>query len=327
MKFLKLFLAALLLLSVGFSQGDFPIREAKFWHDSIVWENFEVRATTDTTDTMRFYYANDTAFVYLVDDTDLLWINSALGIVGLSTFNAGIEIKNGASSAGFWDVYEDTDDGAHYTQFIVPALAGTIIFQFPNTDGDNGDVLTTDGGGVTSWTAFGGLEADPIFGAEEANIAKLDEAEVIGANYDNTANPWAANEIIAGVLLDTEEVKSVCIVVHESDDPVVVADGLVGFSVPASMNGWELTNVVASVYDQGVTATTDVQVRMRTGGANTDALSTKITLAAEFFATDEVVNTAADDVATGDMIFIDVDAIHSGTAPNGLSVVLEFMKP
>ena len=53
-------------------------------------------------------------------------------------------------------------------------------------------------------------------------------------------------------------------------------------------------------------------------------LSTAVTIGDEFYASDGVVNASYDDLAEGDMLYIDVDAIHSGTAPNGLSVALYF---
>ena len=81
---------------------------------------------------------------------------STIAVTGLASLNAGTAIKNGAASAGFIDLYEDSDDGGNYTQIIVPALAGDLIFQLPNTDGDNLDVLTTDGNGALSWVAPAG---------------------------------------------------------------------------------------------------------------------------------------------------------------------------
>lgn len=108
---------------------------------------------------------------------------------------------------------------------------------------------------------------------------------------------------------------------HESDDAVVVANGKVGFPVPLDMNGMDLVYVLAGVYDKGITGTTDIQIRRRRAGSNVDMLSTKVTLGNEWFAADGVINTSNDDLATGDMIFCDIDAIHSGTAPNGLYVV------
>ena len=103
---------------------------------------------------------------------------------------------------------------------------------------------------------------------------------------------------------------------------VTVGDGAVGVPIPAFLNGWNITAVLCTVEDKGVTGTTDVQVRRWRAGSAADVLSTKVTIGDEWFAADGVINASNDDLATGDIIYIDVDAVHSGTAPNGLSVVV-----
>ncbi len=107
---------------------------------------------------------------------------------------------------------------------------------------------------------------------------------------------------------------------------VAVADGENGVSIPAYLNGYSLTAALAAVEDKGVTGTTDVQIRRLRAGAAADMLSTKITIGDEFFAADGVIDQSNKGVATGDVIHVDVDAIHSGTAPKGLYVVLTLQK-
>lgn len=105
---------------------------------------------------------------------------------------------------------------------------------------------------------------------------------------------------------------------------VTTGDKKVGFVVPASLNGYNLTAVIVSVDDKGVTGQTDVTVIKETGGSASDMLSTEVILADVFFAANGVIDAAEDDVTTGDNIYVNVDAIHSGTAPNGLFVTLTF---
>lgn len=130
-----------------------------------------------------------------------------------------------------------------------------------------------------------------------------------------------------GVFTDVNLRRSVCISTVESDTSVVIVDGKTAFTVPAMLNGMDLINAVASVHTKGVTNTTDIQIRRRRAGVDADMLSTKITIGDEYFASDEVIDTTKDDVLTGDQIYIDVDAIHTGTAPKGLSVTLTFQTP
>jgi hypothetical protein len=121
--------------------------------------------------------------------------------------------------------------------------------------------------------------------------------------------------------------KSVCIEVKGSGTACAVADGVDAFVVPSSLNGWDLVAATASSYSAGATGTMDIQVRRSRAGTDADMLSTKITINdGAYTASDGVVNAANNDLATGDLIFIDVDAVHT-TPANGLSVVLEFQLP
>ena len=118
-----------------------------------------------------------------------------------------------------------------------------------------------------------------------------------------------------------------------SDEPVIVGNGTWGFLVPGFMDGWEVTAVLAAVTGtRGVTGTLDAQVRRRRGGTNTDVLSTILSIDSNEWtsltaATPAVINTSNDDVADGDVIFVDVDAVQSGTTPEGYVVSVTFEAP
>ena len=101
------------------------------------------------------------------------------------------------------------------------------------------------------------------------------------------------------------------------------------FRVPAELNGWDLVNVTGSNGTAGTTGTMDVQIHNVTQAA--DMLSTKLTIDSgetdsSTAATPAVIDTANDDVATGDQIRIDVDAVHT-TPAQGLVVNLHFRAP
>ena len=106
-------------------------------------------------------------------------------------------------------------------------------------------------------------------------------------------------------------------------------DGKAYFRVPAELNGMNLTGVAATVYTAGTTNTTDIQIRNKTDTA--DMLSTKLTIDSgetdtSTAATAAVINTSTDDVVTGDVIAIDVDAVSS-TPAQGLYVEMRFELP
>jgi hypothetical protein len=70
--------------------------------------------------------------------------------------NAGIQLKNGATSAGFLEFFEDSDNGTNKVTLIGPASTADITLTLPNSDGDADQVLTTNGSGVMSWQDAGG---------------------------------------------------------------------------------------------------------------------------------------------------------------------------
>lgn len=108
-------------------------------------------------------------------------------------------------------------------------------------------------------------------------------------------------------------------------------DGKAFIRVPAELNGMNLTGVAMAVSTAGATGTTDVQIHRVRAAASVDMLSTKLTIdSAEVdtstAATPAVIDAANDDVATGDQIYIDVDAV-STTKAKGLIVEMRFELP
>lgn len=123
--------------------------------------------------------------------------------------------------------------------------------------------------------------------------------------------------------------KVVGIQVFDSATDVATGDGKAFFRIPASLNGANLVSVAMNVYTAGTTGTMDVQIRNVTDSQ--DMLSTKLTIDStetdtSTAATPAVINTSFDDVATGDKIAIDVDAVQT-TKAKGLYVELTFQLP
>lgn len=119
------------------------------------------------------------------------------------------------------------------------------------------------------------------------------------------------------------------IMVVDPATDTATGDGKAFFRVPEELNGMNLTGVAASVYTAGTTNTTDVQLRNKTDSV--DMLSTKLTVDSgetdtSTAATAPVIDTTKDDVATGDVIAIDIDAV-STTAAKGLLVQMRFELP
>ncbi|MBU2479515.1 MAG: hypothetical protein KJ760_00330, partial [Proteobacteria bacterium] len=116
--------------------------------------------------------------------------------------------------------------------------------------------------------------------------------------------------------------------IHDSDVDTAVADGKQFFAVPAYMNGWELVDVVASVSDLNSAASgaTTVVIRRVRGATAANMTSTGVTVGfGEYTASDEVVDTSNDELATGDKIFVDIDTVCS-PVHKGASVTAIFEK-
>jgi hypothetical protein len=174
---------------------------------------------------------------------------------------------------------------------------------------------------VDGTTLFRATDMNVPLGELDAEITSI--AATLSAQASTLATLQSDVTDLQGDVADVIK-RSVCIVPVESDTDTAIADGTVAFTVPASMTAHDLTAALASVHTKGVTGTLDVQIRRRRAGTDADMLSTLITIGDEWYAADGVINTSNDDIQTGDQIFIDVDAIHTGTAAKGLSVTMTF---
>lgn len=110
---------------------------------------------------------------------------------------------------------------------------------------------------------------------------------------------------------------------------VIVGDGKWYGHIPPGLNGWNLGYVHAKVITPGTTGTLDIQIHNITQAV--DILSTKLTIdsgetGSDTAETPAVIDTDNDDVATNDVLRIDVDAVHT-TKPKGLIVTLGFQLP
>jgi hypothetical protein len=118
--------------------------------------------------------------------------------------------------------------------------------------------------------------------------------------------------------------KIVSVAVFGSDESVATGDGTIAISIPFELNGFKLVRATGVVHTQGVTGYTEIQIRRRRGGSDADMLTTLITIGEEYYNTSTGIEISSSGVQEGDQIYVDVDSVHSGTAPKGLSVVLTF---
>lgn len=165
-----------------------------------------------------------------------------------------------------------------------------------------------------------------VVAASETVAGKVELATLAETNTGTDNTRAVHPDGLAGSYAGTKSVEMIC---FDFGTDVATGDGKGYFRVPSSLNGMNLVAVAARVITAGTTNTTDIQIHNVTDAV--DMLSTKITIDStetdsSTAATPPVIDGAADDVATGDLLRIDVDAV-STTAPKGLLVVLEFRLP
>lgn len=106
---------------------------------------------------------------------------------------------------------------------------------------------------------------------------------------------------------------------------ITTGDGKAYFRVPSTLNGKNLTSVAAALSTASSSGIPTIQIHNLTQTA--DMLTTKLTIDAS--ETDSsgataaaVIDTSNDDVATGDLLRIDIDV--AGTGAKGLIVEMQF---
>ena len=122
--------------------------------------------TTATSPTLKYYDGTDDISLATIDHTanTVNWLDSTVSITGLSTTATGtvLTLSDTASTSTVNLIIdnqkevrfrETTANGTNYIGLKAPAsVSADLTFTLPATDGTNGQVLTTNGSGVLSFT-------------------------------------------------------------------------------------------------------------------------------------------------------------------------------
>ena len=294
----------------------------KFLKDDMTWAAPAGGGDALTTDTLAQFAAttslqlkgvisDETGSGALVFANSPTFINPALG-----TPASGVATNLTGTAAGLTagNVTTNANLTGHITSVGNAAVLGTFSLAQLSAAISDGTISGNNSGDepAASLTVAGVIEI--------ATIAETDT----GSDATRAVSPDGLAGSVHG-----KEVITVCLFDDSEDTATGDGAGDQLVRIPSKLNGWNLIEVAAYVQTAGTTGTLDVQIHNVTQAA--DMLTTKLTIDStetdtSTAATAAVIDTANDDVATGDKIRYDVDAVQT-TAAKGLWVEMTFQKP
>lgn len=183
------------------------------------------------------------------------------------------------------------------------------------------------GGSVSTISGGAGVAGDTIWDTK-GDIAVATAADTASKLAAGANGKVLTTDSSQSTGLKYQLTKDLQLKVIDDSTTLTTGDGKIIFCIPASLNGCDLTAIAAFVTTVSSSGLPTVQIRNITQTA--DMLTTKVSIDASEFtsytaATAAVIDTGNDDVATGDLIAIDVDV--AGTGAKGLGVILTFTLP
>ena len=177
-------------------------------------------------------------------------------------------------------------------------------------------------------TSFQSTPTDTAYASEklvknslDAKLAITSKASSADINTGTNNDKYITPDALAGSNAFTKTVQQYCV---EWGTELAVKDGVGYIEIPAECNGMNLISARARVGTAGTTNASTFDIYNVTD--STSMLSSAISIASGATSGTGTVDTSHDDVATGDIIRIDVDTL-STTKPKGLIVTLAFRLP
>ena len=98
--------------------------------------------------------SGDTVLKPMVDTKDIIFQQFDGNKIFCIDDGNFVSVGGNATAPGEIRIYEDTDNGSHYSGFKVGNLTASVAYVLPNADGSSGQALITDGSGVLSFTTL-----------------------------------------------------------------------------------------------------------------------------------------------------------------------------
>jgi len=178
---------------------------------------------------------------------------------------------------------------------------------------------------IVEWISYTSINASNVL----QGVTRGVEGSTGKAHSNGVVVAYPLTKAHINDLNDIVKYKNIENYVVEATVNTTTGDGKAYITIPEDLNGWDLVGCHARVITAGTTGTTDIQIRNVTDSV--DMLSTKLTIdsgetGSDTASTPYVIDTSNDDVATNDLLAIDIDAV-STTPAKGLIIRLRFIKP
>jgi hypothetical protein len=253
-----------------------------------------------------------------------------------STGTGGTEIDFDGATSGTITVKATAVAGAN--TLTLPATTDTLAVAGGNVA--TATALAANGGNCSSGNyplgvdASGAVESCTALPTASDSVSGIVELATVGETSSGSDTGRVVTpDGLAGSVFGEKVAE---LVVFDFATDTAIGDGKFYFVIPSSLNGMNLVGVAGQVIIAGTTNATNVDLARCavTTSGNTcsgtvdDMLSTNLTIdsgenSSADAAAAAVIDATKDDVATGQIIRVDVDAV-STTAAKGLIVVLTF---
>ena len=254
------------LSSLGFADG-------VVFEGSTTDENETTLVAADPSADRTITLPNATGTVSLLTATETL-TNKTLTTPTLTTpiANAGIQLKNGATSAGFLEFFEDSDNGTNKVTLIGPASTSDVTITLPSSGGtvalSGANITVGDGGTVGSTTTTNAMTIASDGIVTFVDDIKIKDGGTIGVASAATAMTIASTGIVSFV--DDITIKDGGTIGSASGPTAITIDasGNVTFAANLTVNGSTVTNSATN------TVIEDQLIELgngRTGSASGDA--------------------------------------------------------
>ncbi len=191
------------------------------------------------------------------------------------------------------------------------------VTQYTNEDAQDAVGTISSGTGLATVTYTDG---------SNTLVTNVPAAVASDINTGTDTSKALTADALAGSKLGTATIT--LLVSDPAGSAITTGDGKAYWRVPSTIGGMDLVSVAAAVTTVSSSGIPTVQIANVTQAA--DMLTTKLTIDASetdssTAATAAVIDTGNDDVATGDMLRVDIDV--AGTGAKGLMVEMQFRLP